>query len=119
MADATIRAVITARDDASMVVSGFGKALDGAGLSFGKLSLAFAAGQAIFDGVTTALSGVASFLGDTITQAESLQNAEVGLQNAINNNTGITDKSTESLIKNASAPHLNAIFAADAHVHLR
>lgn len=116
MSDTQIRATITARDDASGVVAGFSNSLEGAGLSFGKLTGAFVAGQAIFYAVEGALKGIGDIIGDTISKAEKFQDAEVGLQYALNNNVDITDKSTASLLKQADALSNVTGFSEQAYV---
>lgn len=72
-------------------------------LSFGKLTAAFAAGQAIFYAAESALREVGTVVGSTINAAEKYQDAEIGLQNAINNNTTLRDKSIATLNKQADA----------------
>lgn len=110
MADAQIRAVITAKDDASSVVNNFSKSLQGAdkssqsaGSSFLSTAASIASGIGIFNLASDAISSITDAIGDSITKAEDYQNAEEGLQNAFQNNVTLTDKSTTSLIAQANA----------------
>lgn len=96
MAQAEIKAVITAEDRASRTISGFG-------LSFTKMAGAVGAGIAIFETLKSVTMGVAGAIGDTIKAFADQEVVTKRLQAGINNVTSATDKNIDMLLKQASA----------------
>jgi hypothetical protein len=79
MADANIRAVITAKDEASKTISSFGKNAEG---SFLKLGAVVGAVSGIMQTVTTrAISALSESLGTAINRVDTLNNATRTFQN--------------------------------------
>lgn len=96
MPDARIRAVITAEDRASAVVSGFGA-------SFGKMTSAVAAGMVVFEGIKRVIGGVIDIFTDSIRAFIQAENAQMRLRGAIKNVTSATDKNVDALLDQAEA----------------
>lgn len=113
MADAQIRAVITAKDDASAVLNNFANSGQA---SFAKLTGAFATGQAIFYGVENAIRKVGDVIGQTVSQAETWELVTTRLQTGINNVRSASDKNIDSLLKQAQALQGVTRFSDDAIV---
>ena len=94
MADANIRAVITAEDKASGVISGVGT-------SFGKLTAGVAAGTLIAQGFTAALHGVEDVLKETASFIEDSVKATIDLGTEtlqLQRNFGLTAEQASGLI---------------------
>lgn len=96
MADAQVRAVITADDRASTVVAGFGS-------SFTRMTGAVTAGIAIFRSFQRVISGVTNFVQNSVQAYFEAENAQVRLKGAIQNVTSATNKNVDGLLKQASA----------------
>jgi len=86
MANMNVRAVITAEDRASSVISGVGT-------SFGKLTGAMALGQVAAQGIMTALSKVVDVGKEAVKQAASFEQTRIGLENML----GSADKARKLL----------------------
>lgn len=97
MAQANLKAVITADDRASSVIGGVGN-------SFGKLTAAFAAGQLAANGISKALGVVTDTVKDSVgaafKQVGAVENATIALR-AYEKNGGKVNKVLKDLIKYA------------------
>lgn len=109
MAEARIKAVITAEDKASSVVAGFGGA-------FAKMAGGVAAGIAIFETLKAATMGVIGVFGDSIKAFQQAELATARLQAGIRNVTSATDKNIDGLLDQASALERVTRFSDDSIV---
>lgn len=87
--------------------------VDKAGLSFGKLSLAVAAGQAIYRGAADAIGMLTDFIGQSIDAATAYQDSIMGLETGLKNSGENVAFVTEELKKQADALQLSTKFSDD------
>lgn len=110
MADAKIRAVITAEDRASGVLQGFDNKIGGIGNSIKKLLV----GAVSFYALERAISGVVGIAWKSIQAFAEEELAVTRLQAGINNVRSATDKHIGALLEQASALQMVTRFSDDA-----
>lgn len=109
MAQANIRAVITAEDRASAVVGGFGS-------SFSRMTAAVGTGLAVFSTLRAATLGVVDVFKDSIEAFQKQELATTRLQAGIQNVKTATDKNIDGLLKQASALERVTRFSDEATI---
>lgn len=107
MADANIRAVITADDRATPVVAGFGS-------GFTKMAGAVAGGIAVFQALRGVTLGVIDVFTDSIKAFQEEEVATARLRAGILNVTSATDKNIDALLEQANALQTHTRFADEA-----
>lgn len=112
MADAKIRAVITAEDRASGVLKGFDNSIGRVGGTIRNLLIGGAGLYALTKGVRI----LGGFIGESIDAFQKQELATTRLQAGINNVRSAIDKNVDSLLNQASALEANTRFSDEAIV---